>query len=409
MSRVVIVGASVAGTRTAQALRAEGHDGEIVLIGDEAELPYDKPPLSKGFLAGTVSSESLTLFTRKSAEAMDVQLLLSRRATGLNVRSRCVEFENDQPLEYDHVVAATGARARPSPWGQHPGVHQLRTLRDAEQLRAGLTSGGPLVVVGGGLIGSEVASTAQSLGVTVTLVDPLAHPMSRILDFEFGEWFLNVYKRHGVQAKFGVSVEGIQKEEGHLRVKLSDGEELEAANVLVGIGAEPNDDWLRRSGVSVDSGLICDQYCRSVDTPGVYGVGDVTRWSPPDRREAIRLEHWTNAVEQAVCVAYNITHPCELRPYAPVEYVWSDQYGLKIQIVGRAIGSLRRAIVGDWAEGNRFAVLYSEDGQTLTGAVVINWPRGLVESRRAVAAGQTLNDVNARLEAVLAKSSPVRE
>lgn len=404
MTRVVIVGSSVGGVRTAQALRAEGYDGQICLVGEELELPYDKPPLSKALLAGRTDAESIRLLTREEAEDAQVRLLLGHRAVGLNVARGTVELENHVSLRYDQVVVATGARPRPSPWGAREGVHVLRSLQDAESLRSSLLRGGHVVVVGGGFIGAEVASTARLLGLETTMVDPLSVPMSRVLTEEIGEWFIGHHRRHGIRSLFGVGVEGIGDKRGKLEVKLTDGHALHADTVVVGIGVQPNDDWLGSSGLVVSDGLVSDEYCRAVNAPNVYAVGDVARWFHRDHGVQMRAEHWTNAVEQANCVAYNITHPSDLRSYAPVEYVWSDQHDWKIQVVGRVGGFSVHAVVGDPAMG-KFAALYAKERPWFTGAVIVNWPRALIECRRALSVGGDLGEVTAKLSAHWRKRS----
>jgi len=400
VNRVVIVGTSIGGVRTAQALRSEGYDGAILLIGQETDLPYDKPPLSKALLAGTTDVEAITLLTPEQAQADHIELLLGHRALRIDVASRLVELENYEPVRFDHLVVATGARARPSPWGNVPGVHVLRTLQDAQGVRADLLTGGSVVIVGGGFIGAEVASTTRLLGLEVTIVDPLQVPMSRVLNPDIGRWFVDLHRRHGVRSLFGVGVEAIKGHRGNLSVELTDGTRLQAATVVVGIGAQPNDGWLGGSGLIVDDGLVCNEYCRARDVANIYAVGDVARWFHPGRGTDIRIEHWTNAVDQAVCVAHNISHPDDLRSYAPVEYVWSDQHDWKIQVVGRPGGSAKHVLIGDPAHDDRFAALYTEDGTRLSAAAVVNWPRALIVCRRAVRAGGHLAEVKGTIEAL---------
>ncbi|SBS78820.1 NAD(FAD)-dependent dehydrogenase [uncultured Mycobacterium sp.] len=400
-SRVVIVGSSVAGVRTAQALRSQGYDGEVVLVGEETALPYDKPPLSKALLAGTTDIAGVTLLTGDAAAADRIELHLGHRATAVDVAASQVEFAEDEPLHYDHLVVATGASARPSPWGQRPGIHVLRTLEDCLRLRADLVSGGRLVVVGGGFIGAEVASTARTLGQQVAIIDPVQVPMSRVLDEEIGGWFVDLHRRHGVRTRFGVGVERIAGERGNLELSLTDGSIVEADTVVVGIGAVPNDGWLMSSGLVVDDGLVCDEYCRAVTSENVYAVGDVSRWFHRGRGTATRVEHWTNAVDQASCVAHNILHPDDLRCYEPVGYVWSDQHDWKIQLCGQTNHLGAPLIIGDRLSDNRFTALYSDGAQGLSGAAVVNWPRALIECRRALQAGNDLGIVRGRLERLL--------
>jgi NADPH-dependent 2,4-dienoyl-CoA reductase/sulfur reductase-like enzyme len=404
----VIVGSSVGGVRTAQALRAAGYDGDVVLVGAEGRLPYDKPPLSKGLLAGAATPGSIGLLTEAGARDLGVRLVLGRAARRLDVARRHLELADGERLPYDDVVIATGARARPSPWGQPPGVHVLRTLDDATALREDLRRGGPLVVIGAGFIGAEVAATARGMGLQdVTVVDPVPAPLSRVLHPAVAERFGALHREHGVSTRFGVGVAGIDRGPGGrgapggpggLSVRLTDGSRLPAATVVVGIGAIPNDRWLASSGLRIADGVVCDQYSRVAGAPGVHAVGDVARWFHLGRGALVRAEHWTNAVEQAACVAHNIAHPGQPRAYAPVEYVWSDQYDWKIQLAGRTGGDLRPVTVDrPGAAGavavRSFAVLYAAADGLLAGAVAVNWPRALLTCRRALAAGQSLDEV----------------
>jgi NADPH-dependent 2,4-dienoyl-CoA reductase/sulfur reductase-like enzyme len=401
--RAVVVGSSVAGVRVAQSLRACGYAGEVVLVGEEHELPYDKPPLSKGLLAGGERSPKLSLLSAEDADTAGIELVLGKCAVHLDVAGREVVLAGGERLAFDDVVIATGARARPSPWGRPEGVHVLRSLADAAALRADLARGGPLVVIGGGFIGSEVASTARDLGLEVTVVDPEAVPMSRVLSPEIGRLFTELHECNGVRTRFGVGVEGIDGERGALRVALSDGSVLDAATVVVGIGAIPNDGWLRSSGLTVEDGLVCDQYSRAIGARRVYAVGDVACWYHPTQGAHVRAQHWTNAVEQAACVAHNIVHPDQLRAYAPLEYIWSDQYDWKIQIAGRTGGALEHCVVTGREPESSFAVLYGDSDRGLRGVVAVNWVRALVECRRALGAGRavSVSEVREKLAALV--------
>jgi len=385
---VAIVGASVGGVRTAQALRAEGHRGPIVLIGAEPHLPYDKPPLSKQFLAGAWDHDRLALLTEADAAADGIELRLGVAATGLDRAGRTVELADGTRVGYDTLVVATGATARPSPWPAESGVHVLRSLEDGEGLRAALAETGPVVVVGGGFIGAEVAATAHAAARPVTIVDPLPAPIARVLGDEVGRLVSDVHRRHGVTTRFGTGVRDVVGHAGALEVTLTDGTVLRAGTVVVGIGAEPAVDWLAGSGLELDNGLVCDEYCRAVGHPEIFGVGDVARWFHPHHGEHVRVEHWTNAVEQAACVAHNITHPETPVAYRPTEYVWSDQYDWKIQIAGRPSRAAGLDLVGDpSSDPPRFAALYRGEHGELSAAVTVNWPKLLVAARRLITAG----------------------
>ncbi len=398
---VVIIGSSVGGVSTAQALRREGFEGRIVIAGAETVLPYDKPPLTKQFLAGDWNTEQVTLLSPEAAEHSGIELHLGAAATRLDVAGRRVLLADSTELSYDSLVVATGASARPSPWHPESGVHVIRTLQDSRALREQLQSGRPLVVVGGGFIGAEVAGTARALGHEVTVVDPLPTPLGRVVGPEVGRYFAELHHRHGVETRFGVGVEQIDGAAGRLRVRLTDGSVLAAATVVVGIGAVPNDSWLADSGVPIDNGVLCDQYSRAVDAPDIYAVGDVARWLHPRHRELVRVEHWTNAVEQAACVAHNIAHPDDLQPYGPVEYVWSDQYDWKIQLVGRPHTATRFEPIGDLTgEQPRAAFLYTDnEAERLCGVVTVNWPKALAQCRRLMTAGGSFDEACERLGA----------
>ncbi len=406
---VVVVGSSIGGVRTAQALRSEGFGGRIVLVGEESELPYDKPPLSKQLLASDWDVDRVRLMTPEEADRDGIELRLGSPAVRLDVAAGQVRLADGALLDYDGVVIATGASARPSPWQPASGVHVIRSLADSRELHTHLREKGSVLVVGGGFIGAEVAATARGLGHEVTVVDHLPAPIGRVVGPEIGRYFTELHHRHGVATRFGVGVEQIDGEAGRLRIRLTDGSELSAATAVVGIGAVPNDDWLADSGLPIDNGVLCDQYCRALDAPEIFAVGDVARWLHPRHREYVRVEHWTNAVEQGVCAAHNIAHPEDLRPYAPVEYVWSDQYDWKVQIVGRPMRGTRHEVVGRLeGETPRAAVLYTDESGSLLGAVTVNWPKALVRCRRAVTQGspfaETLSAVT-QLAAVPVRSA----
>jgi NADPH-dependent 2,4-dienoyl-CoA reductase/sulfur reductase-like enzyme len=394
----VVVGSSIGGVRTAQSLRLEGYEGEIILVGEETELPYDKPPLSKSVLAGTAEEDSIRLLTQEQADADDIRLMLGYRAIGVDVAENRLEIEGHEPIHYDHLVIATGASPRPSPWGQRPGIHVLRTLENARNLRGDLLRGGDLAVIGGGFVGAEAAATARTLGLDVTVIDPLPVPMSRIFNSEIGHWFGDLHRDNGVKTLFGTGVETIDGAQGSFTVHLTNGESIEASTVLVGIGVIPNDSWLSASGLLVDNGVVLNEYCQAVDAPNVYAVGDVARWRHQKHGEDVRIEHWTNAVEQASCVAYNITHADQLRAYTPIEYVWSDQHDWKIQVVGRVGGNVDHVVIGHPQVHGQFVALYTAHGTALRGAAIVNWPKALLACRLGMAKGTTVQELRDRLE-----------
>jgi phthalate 3,4-dioxygenase ferredoxin reductase subunit len=232
-------------------------------------------------------------------------------------------------------------------------------------------------------------------------------PIGRVVGPEIGRYFTELHHRHGVDTRFGTGVEGIEGSAGDLRVRLTDGSELAAATVVVGIGAVPNDGWLADSGLPIENGVMCDEFCRALDAPDVFAIGDVARWYHPGHREYVRVEHWTNAVEQGVCAAHNIAHPEDLRSYRPVEYVWSDQYDWKVQIVGRPTRGTRHEVVGGLSGVKpRAAVLYTDEDGHLLGVVTVNWPKALVQCRRLVTGHASFDEALERVTALDAASPP---
>jgi phthalate 3,4-dioxygenase ferredoxin reductase component len=386
LDQIAIVGSSVAGVSAARALRAEGYQGDVVLLGREPEWPYDKPPLSKQILSGEWEADRAMLLTAEQAQDLSLDVRLGVSAQALRVAEREISLSDGTVLPYTACVIATGASPRPSPWSRGPRVHELRTWQDALGIRERFLAGGPVAVVGGGFIGAEVASSARALGLPVVVIDPLRLPMERIVGPMAASMFTDLAGRNGVEMRFGHGVEAMQETEREVILELTDGTSVRADTVVVGIGVIPNDSWLITSGLVVDNGVAADEFCRAVGTDDVWVAGDVARWYHRGELDRVRVEHWTNAVDQAGCAAHNIVHPEEPREYAPVPYVWSDQYDHKFQIVGHPERGSRYELVGD-VEHGRAAFIYEHDDGRLAGAVTVNWPRALVTCRRGLAGG----------------------
>lgn len=402
----VIVGASVAGIRTAQALRREGYGDDIVVIGAEPDVPYDKPPLSKAALLGTTTIDAIRLMTLEGAHELDIELQLGVAATRLDLPNRAVHLADGNVVTYDKVVLATGTRARPSPWQGSNRLHVLRSAGDCVRLRTNLEQARSIVVIGAGFIGSEVAATAVFLGLSVTMVDPLPIPMSRIVGDEMGRLLASVHDDYDVVKRFGVGVDRVVEQGGQLSVELTDGTQLLTDVAVVGIGALPNVEWLDNSGLAIDNGVVSDQFCRAEGRDDVFAAGDIARWWHPRRGEHRRVEHWTHACEQAACVAHNICHPDDMRAYDPVDYVWSDQYDWKIQMAGHTAEDVRPEIIGDVTAG-RCAAIYADADGELTGAVTVSWPKAMLTARRMLASGGSdAADARAAIEALTLTPAP---
>ncbi|MET8978842.1 FAD-dependent oxidoreductase [Streptomyces sp. NPDC004539] len=369
---VLVVGASAAGLTTVESLRRKGHTGPITVLGDEPHAPYDRPPLSKQVLSGAWEPQRAALRPAEALAALDAEFLLGDPAVGLDPGARTVRTGSGRELRADAVVLATGVRVRRLP-GQEgiAGVHTLRTLDDALALRAELRPHVRLIVVGEGVLGSEIAATARTLGLDVTLVGPLPAPMALQVGPLVSAALAGLHTGHGVKLRLGVGVAGLTAHDDRVTgVRLATGEVLPADVVVVSIGALPATAWLDGSGLTLDNGVVCDSRCRAAD--GVYAVGDVARWHHEHLGHAVRLENRTNATEQAMAVAANILG--DDRPYTPVPYFWTDQYDAKLQVHGFVPPDAETEVVeGDRAAG-RFVVRYRSEGRT-TGVLGWNMPK----------------------------------
>jgi 3-phenylpropionate/trans-cinnamate dioxygenase ferredoxin reductase component len=345
MRSVTIVGASLAGLSAARALRAQSYDGRIVIVGDEKHLPYDRPPLSKDFLAGEATVEDLALSTEDD-EALDLDFRLGRTALRLDPTRRAVDLDTGEQLVADGIVLATGARARTLPGSALAGVHTLRSLDDALALRHDLLAGGPVVVIGAGFIGAEIASTARGLGLDVTVVEARPTPLEEPLGPEMGAHVAALHTAHGTNLVTGVGVAGLVGTERVSAVRLVDDTEVPAATVVVGIGATPNVEWLTGSGIDLGPGVRTDSWC-ATSIPGVVAVGDCASAHNRFAGEVLRLEHWTNALQQPeIAAATLLGRQSDVRPAPP--YFWSDQYGVRLQFAGhRRAGDAVEVIEGD--------------------------------------------------------------
>lgn len=378
--RTVIVGASAAGLGTAEALRNRGYDGTIILLGDEPHLPYDRPPLSKKILAGEWGPERARLRDFDAIERLDVRLMLGHKAIGLERTERRVLVDGGKTIGYDTLVIATGVRARRLAGAELTGVHVLRTLDDALALRAELRTGPKVVVVGAGFLGAEVAAVARQLGLDVTLVDPLPLPMRRQVGEVVAGLVGRMHHHHGVALRCGVGMSRLVPEAGRVvGVDLADGTRLEADLVVLAVGSTPTTEWLTDSGLSLGDGVECDSFCRAA--PGIYAAGDIASWHNEHFGVRMRVEHRTNATEQAMAVADALLG--KEAPFMPIPYFWTNQYDTLIQAYGAfPEGAEFRILFGHPAE-HRFVAAYGHQGRVV-GVLGWNSPRELRILRRHV-------------------------
>jgi NADPH-dependent 2,4-dienoyl-CoA reductase/sulfur reductase-like enzyme len=381
---VAVVGASLAGLSAARCLRKQGYDGRLVLIGDEPHRPYDRPPLSKEFLAGTIGEADLVLET--DGEDLRAEWLLGARATGLDPARRAVRLADGREVRADGVVIATGAAARSLPGSEGlAGVHTLRTLDDARALRDELARGGRLVVIGGGFIGAEVASTARALGLDVTVIEAAPTPLAGPLGETMGAVVSGLHADHGVRLLCGVGVKGLSGERQVEAVLLEDGRTVPADIVVVGVGARPCVEWLEGSGVQLDNGVKCGADGRT-SLAGVVAVGDCANWYDPRAGTHRRVEHWTGARERpdaaiATLLAGGAVEPGVPRP----PYFWSDQYGVKIQFAGHAAGADSLTVEEGAVDDRNVLAVYRRAGVPVA-VLGMNQPRMFMRWRKRLAA-----------------------
>lgn len=384
MKHVAIVGASLAGLSAARALRTQGFEGRLSVIGDEARRPYDRPPLSKEFLAGSLNETDLAL----EADDDDLQAdwMLGTAAVGLDCRSGAIELADGSRITADGVVLATGSRARRWPGTETlAGVHVVRTIDDAIALRADLQAGARLVVIGAGFIGAEVASTARKLGMEVTVVEAAPAPLAVQLGEQLGGVIAGAHAHHGTTLVCGVGVSRLVGDDRVTGVELADGRTLPADVVVVGIGGIPNIEWLHGSGLELGNGVICGAGGETA-IPNVVAVGDCAAWYDPSVGAVHRVEHWTGALERpAIAVSALLAGGAHQGAAAKAPYFWSDQYGARIQFAGIARpGDVVTIEEGD-CETRCFIATYRRDGR-LVAVLAVDQPRLFNRLRRQIAA-----------------------
>ncbi|MCL4544961.1 MAG: NAD(P)/FAD-dependent oxidoreductase [Chloroflexi bacterium] len=381
--RIVVVGAGIGGVHTCQALRAQGYDGEVILVGDELDEPYDRPPLSKAFLQGKKQTSDLTLVSPEQWRSLQVEVRTGRRAIGIDLASRAVILSGYEPVRYDRLVVATGSyNSSLSIRGATlEGVFSLRSLRDATALREAARSGHRAVVIGAGFIGCEVAASLRQRGLKVTVVEVAEVPLLRVVGTEAGQFLIRLHRRHGVTMLTGTGVTEIR---GHHRVEdvvTSTGVVIPTDLVIVAVGVRPALDWLLESGLADAGGITVDVSLRSRD-PHVFAIGDVARFPDPVTHSPIRVEHWDVARAHAVHVARALLG--SQQPYSVLPYFWSDVFDVTLQYAGHC-EQWNQIVVRGSTDETSFSVFYCVDGRV--GAVLsVNSPRDFRHARTLVEA-----------------------
>lgn len=404
MSDVVIVGAGHAAGQVVASLKQNKFAGRIRLLGEEAWYPYQRPPLSKKYLAGLLPAERLYVKPPNFYSDDNISVHLDTRVTAIDRAAKCVRCADESVYGYSDLVLATGSRPRALPF-EHAGlggVHYLRGIDDVNAIRADMENARRLLIIGAGYIGLEVAAVAATAGFEVTVVEMTERVMNRVVSPELSDYYQQVHESHGVRIRLNAAVTAFEGGDRVTAVVLDAGERIDADLVIIGIGIVPNSELAEAAQLDVDNGIVVDSFCRTSDAH-VYAVGDCTNHPNPVLDTRLRLESVQNALDQARVAAANICG--EALEYREVPWFWSDQYDLKLQIAGISAG-YDECIIRGAPEENEFACLYLRNGRLLA-VDAVNRPRDFMQSKSLIAAGvvadrEKLADVDVPLKDLLA-------
>jgi 3-phenylpropionate/trans-cinnamate dioxygenase ferredoxin reductase subunit len=384
---IVIIGAGQAGAQVAQSLRQGGFEGPLRLIGDEPHPPYQRPPLSKKFLAGEIGAEGLWLRPPAFFTTNKIDHIPNTRVVAIDRAAKRLSLASGDTLPYGKLVLATGTNARflKLDGADKTGVVTLRSIADVDVIRDLLKASSRIAIIGAGYIGLEVAAVARSLGKDVTVVEALDRPMKRVVSPAMSDFFTKLHRDRGVDLRLNTGLEAIVGEDAVSGVKLADGETVPAELVLVAVGAEPNDRLAEDAGLEVDNGILVDG-CGQTSDPNIFAAGDCTRFYSSRYQRSVRMESVQNAIDQAKTVAQALLG--KEVDYDPLPWFWSDQYDIKLQIAGLSEGYDDTRVVGS-PEDSKFYVAYLKGGR-LIAVDSINSPRSHMMARRVI--GETWRD-----------------
>lgn len=378
MTAVVLIGGGVATTAAAAGLRSGGFDGEVVLVSEETHPPYERPPVSKEFLAGTVTAEDFALHPRRWYEEAAIDLVLGVRAESFDPAAHSVRLSDGRTLHYAALVLGTGARARTVPDFEGEHTHVLRTIDDAGRLDGSLREGSRVAVLGGGFVGCEAAAVAVGRGASVTLFSSSSLPLERTLGPEIGQAMLEVHRHNGVDVRCGETVTAVRESPEGLELETSSGEVFGCDELVIGVGSVPNSELAVAAGLDVDGGILTDEFgCTSV--PDVYAIGDVAARFHPVYGDRVRAEHHDTAMRHGQNLALNILG--DPVPFTEEHYFWSDQYEHKLQSIGHYTGSDGERVVRGSIEDRAFSIFTVADGR-IRAMVAMNRPGDLLQVRK---------------------------
>lgn len=373
----VIVGASLAGAKAAEMLRAEGFDGRVVLIGEEAERPYERPMLSKEYLRGDKPAAKLYVHDEGFYADNDIELLTGTRVASLEPGAHEITLADGSRMPYSRLLLSTGATPRrlPLPGAEMAGVCYLRAMADSDALRAAIKAASRVVVIGAGWIGSEVAASARQMGAEVAMVAPEAVPLERVLGPLLGGVYRDLHADHGVDLHLSTQIEAIVGKEAAQGVRTSDGNVIEGDLVVVGVGVSARDELARDAGLTLENGIVVDEFLRT-SAPDVFAAGDVAAtWNPMYNRR-IRMEHWANALNQGQTAARNmLSQDSQITAYTKLAYFYSDQFDLGMEYNGYAADWDQVVVRGDLA-AREFLAFWLKDGRVLAGMNANVWDQG---------------------------------
>jgi 3-phenylpropionate/trans-cinnamate dioxygenase ferredoxin reductase subunit len=384
---IVIVGGGLAAARTAEQLRRSDYAGPVTIVSDEVHLPYDRPPLSKQVLRSEL--DDVTLKPREFYDENNIRLLLGSAVRSLDTSAQTVTLDNGTSLNYDELVIATGLVPKRIPsFPDLAGIHVLRSFDESMKLRGEAAAARCAVVVGAGFIGCEVAASLRGLGVEVVMVEPQPEPLASVLGQQIGALVSRLHRGEGVDVRTGIGVAEVGGSDRVQKVVLSDGTELDADLVVVGIGSRPATEWLEDSGIEVDNGVVCD-HVGATSAPHVWALGDVASWRDATGHQA-RVEHWSNVAEQARVLVPALLGQDVRADLVVVPYFWSDQYDVKIQCLGEPEATDIIHLVSD--DGRKFLAYYERDG-VVAGVVGGGMPGQVMKTRAKIAAGAPIGEV----------------